>query len=721
MQSLRESLTRTQATVLTRLGDRRWLLRYGLPVLIALAILCHAWWTYATVQSAAQQALADEITALRDAISTSVVLWLRQQQTFVEVLANQSHVVADTKELLQVRAQTESRTALMEAPAQSRLQSLLRPVLAHRDYFRFRVLSPDGVVLSASIPDLIGRPLPITQQSDLMEKLKSGAAGISRPFRDRFVIDDPKLGKVNRDEPAMLALAPIRGPDGKPIAFLSFQMKPEEEFTRILNATRSGKTMEAYAFDRHGLMLTSSRFDDMLRQLGLIPPDGASILTLELRDPGANLLKGGRPAVGRFQQPLIKPVASGSAGETGLDVEGYPDYRGVPTVGAWTWLPEYGMGIAVEEDAAEAHAPLQRLRLAFGMVFGALVLAAAAGIAAMFFIAAQARKLRLAVRESKKLGHYTLEEKLGEGGMGEVYRGSHALLRRPVAIKLLKPELSSDRALARFEREVQTTSRLQHPNTIGVFDFGRTEEGVFYYVMEFLEGLSLEHLVREHGPPPPGRSINILLQVCGSLEEAHGLGLIHRDIKPANIMLCRRHGQVDVVKVLDFGLVKDIGGEGDQGQTLSEGITGTPLYLAPEAIQNPDEVGPGRDIYAIGAVGYFLLTGKPPFEGRNLLEICQKHVATQPIPPSERVRQPVDPELESIVLKCLAKNPADRFASVTELADALQGVATRFPWRREDAAKAWNQIDPALTRKRQAGQPSTHVEQLVAATVDFKA
>ena len=305
--------------------------------------------------------------------------------------------------------------------------------------------------------------------------------------------------------------------------------------------------------------------------------------------------------------------------------------------------------------------------------------------------------LREEVRDARKLGQYTLLEEIGQGGMGVVYRARHALLRRPTAVKLLPPDKLGEDSIVRFEREVQLTALLAHPNTVRIFDYGRTADQVFYYAMELLEGASLERVVEAVGPLPAGRVIHILDQIAGALAEAHGIGLIHRDIKPANIMLTRMGGVPDLVKVLDFGLVKHIDGSavGALPAVTSAGsLAGTPQYLAPEAITTPDTVDVRADLYALGAVGYYLVAGAEVFKGSNVLEICSHHLQTQPLPPSQRVDRPaaappVPADLEAVILRCLAKSPTARPASADELRATLRSCADFGAWSEADARAWW--------------------------------
>lgn len=312
--------------------------------------------------------------------------------------------------------------------------------------------------------------------------------------------------------------------------------------------------------------------------------------------------------------------------------------------------------------------------------------------------------LRREVRHARRLGQYTLEEKLGEGGMGVVYRARHALLRRPTAVKLLKPDRVGESSLRRFEREVQLTAGLSHPNTVSVYDFGRTPDGVFYYAMEYLEGLSLEQLVADDGAQPPGRVLHVLRQVLGALAEAHGIGLVHRDVKPGNVILCERGGLPDVAKVVDFGLVKDL--DAADGLSHDGTLLGTPLYLAPEAIRSAN-ADPRSDLYSLGAVGYFLLTGQHVFDGHTVIEICGHHLHTKPVPPSERLGRPLPDDLEKWILACLEKDPELRPRTAGEAAEALDRCSSAEDWTAEMARAWWAGKGRALTAARGRGaEPS---------------
>jgi eukaryotic-like serine/threonine-protein kinase len=302
--------------------------------------------------------------------------------------------------------------------------------------------------------------------------------------------------------------------------------------------------------------------------------------------------------------------------------------------------------------------------------------------------------LRAKVRETRRLGQYVLERKIGEGGMGQVYRARHGMMRRPTAIKLLRPDRAAEVDLSRFEREVQLTARLTHPNTITIFDYGRTHDGVFYYAMELLDGATLQRIVAVAGAQPAGRVVRILTMVCGALGEAHAIGLIHRDIKPANIMLCTQGGERDVVKLLDFGLVKGFEVGRDVTLTGASVIVGTPQYMAPESILAPGTVDARADIYAVGAVAYYLLAGVDVFDGKSIMEVCGQHLHEEPTPLSARGLA-IPAELEAVVLACLNKDPGRRPQNALELRRRVEACPVE-PWDDDKALAWWREYKPDL-------------------------
>ena len=369
-------------------------------------------------------------------------------------------------------------------------------------------------------------------------------------------------------------------------------------------------------------------------------------------------------------------------------------YEHVATIGGRRWAFRVG-------DRADVVKAWHSGWTAFGI--GLLVSALCAALA---YVLRSALHLRRQVEAAQRLGQYTLVEILGQGGMGTVYRAHHAVLRRPTAIKLLDPARSNPATLARFESEVQLTSALSHPNTVIIYDYGHTPEGIFYYAMELIDGITLQAMVDSDGPQSPERVVHILVQVCAALAEAHGLGLVHRDVKPSNIMLCNRGGIPDFVKVLDFGLAKDLTGGKDPQLSQSVTLIGTPLYVAPEMVLNQTAIDGRVDLYAVGAVAYFLLTGTPVFSGNTTFEVCAKHLSVTPEPPSQRLGKPIPHELEALVMQCLAKEPGARPASAEELGERLRALSLGT-WDLAKAKAWWQGKGPAIERGVRAAREGT--------------
>ncbi|MFL5474351.1 MAG: serine/threonine-protein kinase [Gemmatimonadales bacterium] len=317
--------------------------------------------------------------------------------------------------------------------------------------------------------------------------------------------------------------------------------------------------------------------------------------------------------------------------------------------------------------------------------------------------------LRQQVAEANELGQYVLEEKIGGGGMGEVWRARHRLLIRPAAIKLIRPEMSGDREvlLRRFEREARATAALKSPHTVQLYDFGATEDGRLYYVMELLDGLDLDTLVRQYGPLPAERVVHILRQVCSSLQDAHMNGLVHRDIKPANVVVSRAGTTFDFAKVLDFGLVKldtDRKLEDDVKLTNEGSAGGTPAFMAPEVVLGVADTDHRVDLYALGCVAYWLLTGKLVFAGKSVVEVMFHHAHTLPSKPSTRSELSIPPSLEELVMDCLEKDPPRRPASAEAVSTRLDAVSFQEAWTVERAEHWWEMHRPVPADARRAAE-----------------
>lgn len=663
--------------------------------LVAMVILAFVGlWIRGRMEGAIKTQLAGNLKTILAANTEALRAWTGTMKAQAELLADDDRVRELAAELLKVSQQSASpQAALLTAPQNAALRAQLKPAVEGRGFNGYVVIDPNFLVIASGREQIIGVKSPPGYEAQLQACFQ-GTSVVTRPFPSTALLPDGQ-GNLRTGVPTMFAASPIRTPDGRVAAVLGLRIAPEKDFARILATARSGESGETYAIDRKGLMLSGSRFEDQLKQLALIPDatDAQSILTLELRDPLVDLSRGKVPPKRRAELPLTRAAAEAVAGRNGVDVAGYRDYRGVPVVGAWTWLPDFDLGLLTEMDVGEAFVPLRILRMGFFSIFALLILGAIAIFVLMLLANRLQESARKAALTAKQLGQYALEDKIGAGAFGTVFRGHHALMRRPVAVKLLDAAKASENSIARFEREVQLTCQLTHPNTIALYDYGRTPEGLFYYAMELLDGLSLDGLVNKFGRQPEARVIHILRQVCASLAEAHARGLVHRDIKPHNIFLTRRGDIPDFVKVLDFGLVKARNLEGQVELTGATATLGTPLYMSPEAVEHPDKVDARTDLYSLGAVGYYLVTGETVFFGATIGEVLMQQVKAQPDKPSSRLREPLSADLEDLLMRCLAKSAEDRPASARELETALGRCAAAAQWGREQAEDWWRRFD----------------------------
>ena len=644
------------------------------------------------VERAVRMDLESELLAILEVNETALGILIETYRRSAEGAASNPRI-SDLVSELATHATDRGREEVCALPELEAVAAELVSIEELYGYEGHAVVDLDGRFLCAGVPELVGRHAAPTTRA-ILKRVAQGETVVTPPFLLESILDDVD----DSERPTMIVAAPVRDASGKVIAGLGFPIDPKREFSAILGATRVGRTGETFAFDSEARLLSQSRFDEQLVAEGRLESDQSSVLNIVLREPTET----GRTDAG----PLTKMASLAVQGTAGVDVEGYVDYRGVPVVGAWTWLTDHGFGITTKIDTAEAFGPLSQLRMTFGSLFA--LLAAAAVLT--WFASRTITSLRQEVHEQSQLGQYTLETRIGEGGMGAVYRARHALLRRPTAVKVLKPEVADRQNVARFEREVQLTSELTHPNTIAIYDYGRTADDLFYYAMELLPGAPLDAVVTFAGPLPAARVIHLFQQIAASLGEAHAHGLIHRDVKPSNVMVCERGGVWDVVKVLDFGLVRPFERHSDDVEISSpEAIAGTPIYMSPEAFDTPAEIGPAADVYSLGGVAYFLLTGSPPFTSKTWFTLYEAHRSHEPGRPSARLGSPLPERLEDLVLECLAKDASDR-PTAAEVVERLEELAQKSPWTPADAQRWWDENRAGLDQGIAPDDPTVPLE-----------
>jgi eukaryotic-like serine/threonine-protein kinase len=720
-------------------AKRGWLI----PLVGALVVACAGLWADLELRQAMREALTDNLRATLEANVTALEIWMTNQKRTAEMLAEEPRLQNLAVELLsksgsrgadRLALDTLTRQLIVGDRLQARL-SALGYTVAQLVNTNFEVVLDSGRRRSR-----MGTEVEGDVQPRYAELFASGKPVLITPFQVRAHPAPPgRQGRpgvrprpsspatlVATNPPRTLTVmevaSPLRDTNGITRGALALIINPDAEFTRILSVARAGQSGETFAFDPEGRIISKSRFEGQLKGLGLLEgqPETGSALSLRLADPGGDLTRGYRPADTNLYKPLIKMVQQALNHGAGIEVEPFRDYRGVPVIGAWMWLPSYGFGVGTKMDAREAYRTLRLVRTVFVLLFLLLVLAS---LVILLYSRRQVmwrRRLTEAELKARRLGQYQLVEKIGEGGMGTVYKAHHALLRRETALKLLTPDKADPASVERFEREVRLTCRLTHPNTIQIYDYGHTPEGIFYYAMEYLDGLNLAELVESYGPQPEGRVINLLIQICESLAEAHALGLIHRDIKPANIFLTDRGGVPDMVKVLDFGLVRAVDSIDETALALAEANTlvGTPNYMSPEAVDSPANTDACSDLYSLGAVGYYLLTGQGVFDGETVAEVLRRRLEQEPVPPSARVGRPVCPQLEALILRCLERDPAARPQSAHEMIAALAASPCVAEWNVEQRAAWWAAHREAIHRARELEMEPVEAAQAVSIEIE---
>jgi eukaryotic-like serine/threonine-protein kinase len=670
-------------------ADPRGLRASAVALVVALGLLALGLWLNAGVARRLRTNLSGQLQSTLDSNVAALTMWLETQQQESEKYATDARVRHALPAIAEsARSPGSLPDSLPETQPYRDMLDAVSPLLERDDIADVGATDTAGKVLfSARYPvSLLHRVSPAGEAP--LAAIIAGRPAMLPPIQGNSLVNDVKL-EIEKI-PIIIVGYPVRDEEGTIVGGLFLSIESERDFTRLLDLGRSGLRSDTYAFGRQGQLLSASRYEPDLRKIGLLDDSqtSTSVLQVKLLDPGVDLTAGRSAAPSLDARPLTRMAASAIAGNDGIDLDGYRDYRGVEVVGAWNWLEKYGFGVATEIEYDEAYAALKYVRRSLWTLFS---LASISALVAMAF-ALSAARLRREIGVARQLGPYSLEELIGEGGMGKVYKARHALLKRPTAVKVLEGARADPMAIARFEREVQTASSLSHPNTVEIYDYGRSEEGIFYFAMEYLPGVNLEELIRREGPICPARALHILRQILGSLSEAHRQGLIHRDMKPGNVILCERGGVSDFVKVVDFGLAKEPPSNLSAEITHPGLISGTPLYIAPELLDDPQSLSPRSDVYAVGAVGFYLLTGRELFVAANNLEIFHCALRGDRPRPSDVVPDGIPPALDELIHRCVAKDPADRPASASDMLAVVDAIIVDNPWSQADADRCWQRL-----------------------------
>lgn len=689
--------TRSTLSKTFRSQPRLWLqlilrsLLYAIPLLLAGTLL--SYWTNHRIQNLLYGSVSNQ---LEDLIEQRTQQFRQWESKLIAAAVNWAHdevINSQVRELLILsernRADTDKlREELLASPGAAIIGKRLHDLAGVE--VKFAVWDRQMITIAdwnqRQVPKLIGASVTPVGASLLTEIFRGTPRiylpGMADAITEGFELEE---GVTN-----LFILVPLLDDSESVIAVLLVRgFGIEESFENLFAKWTKLQGSETYMVSERGVMVSPSRYGDALKQLGLAETKIDDKAAYFVRDPSVNLMSGAKSEYSSLAWPLTLSARQVTSGNGGLSTVRYRNYVGMEVVGAWRWLADRKAGIVVEEHADDAYAISNTAKRALLLLTGIFALA----MATVGAITAR-RYARGMLKDISDVGPYQMQEVLGEGGMGRVYLAEHALLCRQSAVKLLTGDGIDLNVISRFEREVQLASQLTHPNTISIYDFGRDRDGRFYYAMEYINGAHLGQLVEYAGAIHPGRCIYLLRQLCRALSEAHLAGVVHRDIKPQNIMVCNRGGEPDFVKLFDYGLVKAFAPGVSHGTTSqTKVVVGTPRFMAPERLNSPWLADPRVDIYSVGAVAYYLLTGKlPPL-------FTLSGPASNEQPGIETLDLPVGAvEFGDLLGMCMSPEPSDRPSSMLGLLRDLEELAEKFPWSREDSAVWWQNHEAKLLK-----------------------
>lgn len=662
--------------------------RWGVFLLASLILVLVAWLIDRSVRETSIAFERESLCANVKSVAAEVRHWSAQLDAQAQQWGRDPQLLDLVQQYLALGLHPD-KTQLRDTELAHQLRS--RAAAIFGDDVRYVLWNPPGLTLASWQADQgdVGNHLPPESMVELGRAL-NGHVQLQFPTQMKHTTE----GFVPESSTLMWISFPIYSDGANPVAVMRVRdpdwIRQFQSFFEQQNATTSADT---YCVDHEAHVLIQSRYSPTWPELGISPPASdtaigkspAPIDFVRAVDPGGRLVDGFRPDRPRQMLPLTEASARVTMGEEGFNINGYRDIRGERVIGAWQWIPERGLGIISETSYQRAYAFSQMIRI--GLAALLLIPLGLTGLA-WFGSNSLRTKQKLPSESGQRVGAYELLEKIGEGGMGYVFRARHSLLKRASAVKILRPDRLTLVDVGRFDREVKLAAQLTSPHTIRILDYGRTDDGLIYFAMEYLDGLTLSTVIARSGSLSASRTLHFLIQLCKSIEEAHTAGLIHRDIKPENIIITRRGNEADWLILFDFGLAKSVAPNSREFRTRETIWAGTPMFMSPERVRTPAAVDPRMDVYAIGAVGYFMLTGQPPFTTANPEMVFEQVLGVMPLSPSQVGASASIPALDAIVMRCLAKSPDDRPDSAAQLRTRLEELAAKHPWT-ADEANAW--------------------------------
>ncbi len=654
----------------TRQSRRRtsgWL---WLAALLPTALV--GWRTYNQVESTMHQSVRAELQGIADSVAFASQQFLADKAQLVQSWSRQPGIQAAIEQLAEESGSDPGASAISE-PAE-RIRTQLQQ-LSGFDGVEFVVWNNAYRIIALSKGD----------QSQLGQAvIPRDAANLTRALSGETVLFGPSR-LANQAKPMMAIIVPITDSTGRVIAALQVDgINIYDDFNRVfMNVSLAGE-LDAYAVNEDGVMVTDSPRALAMAAMNQLDVDRNEVAAaLRVADPGIELNTNNVGSFQRSTSPLTVAVAEATNGGSNVRIAPYKNYAGIDVVGAWRWHPDWSLGVIIERDADVVFAPAKIVRYGFVLLGSVLFLTAFAAAAR---IASTSTAEHAAIHP---LSRYEIQEELGSGGMGVVYRARHRQLGRDAALKVLSGDRRHKEDRLRFDREARLAASLSNPHSVMIYDYGQSEDGEAYCVMELLKGLTLQQVVARSGFQPVGRTLSIISQMCDALAEAHSLNLLHRDIKPQNVMLSLDASVGDWAVVFDYGLAKPLSPVSGVYQTSETLWSGTPMYMSPERFRDPNAMDPRSDLYSVGCVAYYLLSGRAPFIECDPESMFALILSEQPISIAIHRNEPIPADVNQVVMKCMAKHADDRFASINELSRVIDQLRIQYPWSVDEARVWW--------------------------------